>query len=193
MNHKIKLNNKILKLYLVCLLLGIIIGFLFYFNLNKNEIESLIISIKQNKVLFKTCNNAINHLKIMSVILVLSYFFIGIPLFIGLLITESFKITLRLIILSKIYRFKGIIYGLLYTIFNNGIYIILLIFILKKLLKIVKILYKNKIKKENINYASLYSNFINVISLTILIFISDLLIYMYGNNILNLFRSMCKI
>lgn len=193
MNHKIKLNNKILKLYLVCLLIGIIIGFLFYFNLNKNEIESLIISIKQNKVLFKTCNNAINHLKIMSVILVLSYFFIGIPLFIGLLITESFKITLRLIILSKIYRFKGIIYGLLYTIFNNGIYIILLIFILKKLLKIVKILYKNKIKKENINYASLYSNFINVISLTILIFISDLLIYMYGNNILNLFRSMCKI
>ena len=193
MNHKIKLNNKILKLYLVCLLIGIIIGFLFYFNLNTNEIESLIISIKQNKVLFKTCNNAINHLKIMSVILVLSYFFIGIPLFIGLLITESFKITLRLIILSKIYRFKGIIYGLLYTIFNNGIYIILLIFILKKLLKIVKILYKNKIKKENINYASLYSNFINVISLTILIFISDLLIYMYGNNILNLFRSMCKI
>ena len=193
MNHKIKLNNKILKLYLVCLLIGIIIGFLFYFNLNTNEIESLIISINQNKVLFKTCNNAINHLKIMSVILVLSYFFIGIPLFIGLLITESFKITLRLIILSKIYRFKGIIYGLLYTIFNNGIYIILLIFILKKLLKIVKILYKNKIKKENINYASLYSNFINVISLTILIFISDLLIYMYGNNILNLFRSMCKI
>ena len=193
MKKKIIIKSKIIKAFIICFIIGFILSILFYLSLDKAEIKSLVESVRNSNILFKTSNNIVNHLKILSVIILLNFVFIGIPLYIGLLISESFRIFLRLIILNKIYKFKGIIYGIIYTVINNGIYIIMLLFILKKLLKILKILYKNKFKKENINYSILYSCFINVITLVIIIFISDTVIYLYANKLLNIFIKLCKL
>ena len=193
MKKKIIIKSKIIKAFIICFIIGFILSILFYLSLDKTEIKSLVESVRNSNILFKTSNNIVNHLKILSVIILLNFIFIGIPLYIGLLISESFRIFLRLIILNKIYKFKGIIYGIIYTVINNGIYIIMLLFILKKLLKIIKILCKNKFKKENINYSILYSCFINVITLVIIIFISDTVIYLYANKLLNIFIKLCKL
>lgn len=193
MKKHLKLKNKLIKVFFICLIIGSLLSLLFYFSLDKKEINSIISAVKDNKILFSVTNNTTNHLKILSVAILLSYFFIGLPLYIGLIISEGFKITLRIVILLKIYKFKGIIYAILYTIINNGIYLVLLTFIFKKIIKITRMLYKNKFKKEVLNYNLLYNYFISAISLVIIIFISDLIIYLYGNSLLNIIIKICKI
>lgn len=193
MKKHLKLKNKLIKVFFICLIIGSLLSLLFYFSLDKKEINSIISAVKDNKILFSVTNNTTNHLKILSVAILLSYFFIGLPLYIGLIISEGFKITLRIVILLKIYKFRGIIYAILYTIINNGIYLVLLTFIFKKIIKITRMLYKNKFKKEVLNYNLLYNYFISAISLVIIIFISDLIIYLYGNSLLNIIIKICKI
>ena len=188
-----KHKRKILKLFIVCFAIGFIIAIFFYNSLEKTEIKKLVNQIKINKVLFTPVNNTINHIKILAVILLLSYFYIGLPLFIGLIISESFKIFLRLIFLYKIYEFNGLIYGLLYTLINNGFYIFILIYMFKNIIKIFKIMYKNKIKKENMDYRLVYRILIKSIIYIIIIFISDLLLYLYGNKIIYIIKHICKI
>lgn len=190
-NHIIK--NKIIKLFIICFIIGYILAFLFYYSLDKIELKSLISAVKNSNILFKTSNNIINHLKILSVTVLLTLIFVGVPIFIGLIISEGFKICLRLIILFKIYKLKGIIYGLIYTLINNGIYLLILIFIFKKIIKIAKALYLYKIKKENINFNYLFNNYIRIITLIIFTLIFDTLIYLYGNYLLNYIIKLCQL
>ena len=193
MKNRFIIKNKIIKTFIICFIVGLILSVLFYLSLDKTEIKLLVDTIKNNSILYKTSNNMINHLKILSVIIILNFLYIGIPLYIGLLISESFKIFLRLIILYKAFKIKGVIYGVIYALINNGIYIVFLLVIFKKLIKIFKIIYKYKFKKENINYSTLYYYFINTIIVLVLIFISDMLIYFYGSKLLYIFIRLCKI
>ena len=193
MKNRFIIKNKIIKTFIICFIVGFILSILFYLSLDKTEIKLLVDTIKNNNILYKTSNNMINHLKILSVIIILNFLYIGIPLYIGLLISESFKIFLRLIILYKAFKIKGVIYGVIYALISNGIYIVFLLVIFKKLIKIFKIIYKYKFKKENINYNTLYYYFINTIIILVLIFISDMLIYFYGSKLLYVFIRLCKI
>ena len=193
MKNRFIIKNKIIKTFIICFIVGLILSVLFYLSLDKTEIKLLVDTIKNNSILYKTSNNMINHLKILSVIIILNFLYIGIPLYIGLLISESFKIFLRLIILYKAFKIKGVIYGVIYALINNGIYIVFLLVVFKKLIKIFKIIYKYKFKKENINYSTLYYYFINTIIVLVLIFISDMLIYFYGSKLLYIFIRLCKI
>lgn len=187
-----KKHSKYFKIYVITFIVGIVIAFLFINNLNKNELNTILINIKKHKVLFNINNNSIDHLKILSVILVLSFIYIGMPLFIGLLISESFKISLKTILLTKIFKTRGFIYGVLYNLINGGLFIVLSYFLFKRIIRIFKKLYLNKFKGEILNYNELYNLLIKTIFLIILIFISDLLIYFYGNNVLSIFKNICK-
>ena len=97
MKTKKKKTSIVIKLYIICFIVGYIIAFLFYNSLNKTEINDIVNSIKVNQILFKPVNNSITHLKILSVILLLSFFYIGFIIFLGLIISEGFKIFLRII------------------------------------------------------------------------------------------------
>ena len=187
-----KKHSKYFKTYVITFIVGIVIAILFINNLNKNELNTILINIKNHKFLFNINNNSIDHIKILSVILVLSFIYIGMPLFIGLLISESFKISLKIILLTKIFKTRGFIYGVLYNLINGGLFIVLSYFLFKKIIRIFKKLYLNKFKGEILNYNELYNLLIKTIFLIILIFISDLLIYFYGNNVLSIFKNICK-
>ncbi|MBO4601325.1 MAG: hypothetical protein J5634_03750 [Bacilli bacterium] len=187
-----KKHSKYFKIYVITFIIGIVIAILFINNLSKNELNTILINIKKHKVLFNINNNSIDHLKILSVILVLSFIYIGMPLFIGLLISESFKISLKIILLTKIFKTRGFIYGVLYNLINGGLFIVLSYFLFKRIIRIFKKLYLNKFKGEILNYNELYNLLIKTIFLIILIFISDLLIYFYGNNVLSIFKNICK-
>ena len=181
-----KKNNGIIRLFIICFIIGLFIAVLFYQSLNKEETSNIINTIIKDKLLFKTSNNGINNIKLLSLILFFSLFYLGVPLFMGILIKDSFKISLKIIFLYKIYKFKGILYLFLYIILNYFIYIVLLYYLYKKIVKISLKLYKNKIYKETIDYKYLYILIKKAIIIIILIFINDYLVYLYGNKLLNI-------
>ena len=53
MTKKINIKNKILKLFIICFVIGIVLSMLFYFSLDKSEIKSIIFSVEENKILLK--------------------------------------------------------------------------------------------------------------------------------------------
>lgn len=188
-----KKNKKVIKLFIICFLIGSLISFIFYKNLNKNDLDLILYNIKENEIFFNMENNSINHIKILSICVLFSLIYIGVPILTGLIVGEGFSIFLKILFINKIYKIKGIIYMILYILLNYGFYIFILFIIFKKLINIFKILYKNKLKSEPINYHNIYLNIIRCIFLIIINFIFDYIIYLYGINILNIFKSVTKI
>ena len=111
---------------------------------------------------------------------------------IGLIITEGFTFILRILIYYRIYKFKGIFYALIYYFFNNLVYLYLLYVLLKKTALICKKIYKYKFREESFKYDEIFSYLFKSIIIIIIIFISDILIYFYGSNILKLFAFLLK-
>ena len=188
-----KKTNKYLKVFIILFVIGIFISFIYFNSLNNSDINRFINIIKNNRILFKVENNAIYHLKILSVITIFSILFIGIPIFIGLIIKEGFILFFRVILLYKIYKFKGVIYALLHYITGNLIYLILTYIIFKKIIIIGKKLYLYKFKNQNININEIYNLLLKCIYIIIIIFINDLLIYLYQSNIINILQKFCKL
>lgn len=188
-----KYKNKTLKLFIGLFLVGIITSILYFNYLDKDDLNIFIKAIKESNILDKPINNITNHLKILSVITMFSIIFIGFPLCSGLIISEGFDLFFRVLLLYKSYKVKGIIYGVLYYLINNLIYILLLYIIFKRIIIICKKIYKYKIKKEIINLNEIYHLLIKIIYIIIIIFISDLLLYYYGSSLIKVFKSFCKI
>lgn len=187
------LKNKSFKFFIICLLIGFLLSIIYYFSLKANELKTILDSINNSNPFFYIINNSIEHIKILSLVVLLSYIYIGFPLFIGLIISEGFKIFIKFIFMYKLYKFKGTMYIILYTLLHDLIYLIILYFILKRLFILFKYLYKYKIKNEVLNYNQIYNNLIRLIFFIIINFIYDYFLYLYGTNILKIFRHICKI
>ena len=193
MKNFYKKNHKIIKLFIFCFIIGFIIAYLFYHKIDKKDLNIIINNIKTNNILFNIENNSINHLKILSLIILFSLIFIGFPIFIGLLIGEGFNISLNFILFNKIYQFKGIIYILYYSFLNCFIYILILLILFKRIINITKALYKYKFKGESLNSSYIYTNLVKCIYLIIINLIIDYLLYLYGYNILRFIKRLCRI
>lgn len=187
-----KRKSKCIKLFIVLFIVGIVISVLYFNNLEKEEINILLDSVKSSNIIYKPINNITNHLKILSVISLFSIIFIGLPICAGLIISEGFSFTFRLLLLYKLYKFKGLTYSIIYYLVGNLIYIYLLYIIFKRICLICKKIYKLKIKNESFNYTEIYNLLIKVIYIIIIILISDILIYFYGDNILKIFAFLTK-
>ena len=186
-------KNKSFKFFVICLLIGFLLSIIYYLNLNRSELKTILDNINSNNSFFAITNNSIEHIKVLSLIVLLSYIYIGFLLFIGLVISEGFKIFIKFIFMYKLYRFKGIMYIFLYTLLHDLIYLFILYVILKRLFILFKHLYKYKIKNEVLNYNQIYNNLIRLIFFIIINFLYDYFIYLYGTNILKAFRYVCKI
>lgn len=114
--------------------LGILIGILYYQFLDENNKNNIVLTIT-NYNNFKF-NNVLKDLIIMSLLLVSSFFIIGIPLSIFYLFYESFSLGFLLNTFFATFKIKGIIYFLLYFISNKLIVLLLMIFFIKKIINI---------------------------------------------------------
>ena len=114
--------------------LGILIGILYYQFLDENSKNNIVLTIT-NYNNFKF-NNVLKDLIIMSLLLVSSFFIIGIPLSIFYLFYESFSLGFLLNTFFATFKIKGIIYFLLYFISNKLIVLLLMIFFIKKIINI---------------------------------------------------------
>lgn len=114
--------------------LGSLVGILYYQFLDENSKNNIVLTIT-NYNNFKF-NNVLKDLIIMSLLLVSSFFIIGIPLSIFYLFYESFSLGFLLNTFFATFKIKGIIYFLLYFISNKLIVLLLMIFFIKKIINI---------------------------------------------------------
>ena len=147
------LNKKVFLFISVLLVIGIISGILFLVFLNEASQEIIFLNINdylQNLNNF-TFNNLFMDITILSSLIILSIFIIGIPITIFFLFFNGFSLGFVIASLSTIFGFKGFIYSLIYLIINKFVYLFFMYFLCLALFKIVLITLKCFIHKEKIN------------------------------------------
>ena len=190
--RKYSLSRK-LKVFIFFILIGILIGFIYFNNINQDDLKVILNNVKNDKlIILNNHSNITDHLKIISLIITFNFIYIGIFLFAGLLICEGFKVTIKSIFFYKIYKFSGLIYYLIYYFITNIIYMIILYIIFKKIIKITKLFYKRHIKGETINYLDIIGETKKTIYYLLIITISDFIIYLNYQNIAKLFAFLIK-
>ena len=114
------------------MILGFLIAFLLFKNLDTSIFTSNIANIKgtleENHI-----NYLFLHFIIISFLLASSLIMIGIILFLGYFIFESASISFSLLSFYQTFKIKGLFYGIIYNIINKLIFIICITLIFKKI------------------------------------------------------------
>ena len=184
------LNKKVFMFLSIILAIGIISGILFLIFLNEASKELIFLNINeyiQNINNYKI-NNIFMDIIILSSLIILSLFIIGIPLSIFFVFFNGFSIGFIISSLSSIFSFKGFIYSVIHIIINKFVFLFFLYFLLLALYKITIILIKYWVHKEKINKDEIIRLFKKIILCLLVIIIYDLLLYFFGNKIINLFN-----
>ncbi len=184
------LNKKVFLFISVLLVIGIISGILFLVFLNEASQEIIFLNINdylQNLNNF-TFNNLFMDITILSSLIILSIFIIGIPITIFFLFFNGFSLGFVIASLSTIFGFKGFIYSLIYLIINKIVYLFFMYFLCLALFKIVLITLKCFIHKEKINRDEIIHLLKKIGLCLIIILIYDLILYFFGSKLLGLFN-----
>lgn len=184
------LNKKVFIFISIILLIGIISGILFLIFLNEASKELIFLNINeyiQNLNNYKI-NNIFMDTIILSSLLILSIFIIGIPLSIFFIFYNGFSIGFIISSLSSIFGFKGLIYSIIHIIINKFVFLFFLYFLFLAMYKIVLLLIKYWVHKEKINKDEIIHLFKKIILCLLIIIIYDLILYFFGNKIMNLFN-----
>lgn len=182
----IKLNSSFWKFIIIFFLIGLLTGIYLYYNLDNNyklainnqiiNLPKLINSTKQNFIL--------NHLIIISILIILSFTIIGIPFIIFYFFYESVSLGFLIGSILKWKAIKGLIFMIPFIIINKLIYYLLLIYIIK-----ISINYSKKIINNYHNDKSniIVRHLIKMAIVLIIILIVDIFIYFFGNKLLSIF------
>lgn len=184
------LNKKVFLFISVLLVIGIISGILFLVFLNEASQEIIFLNINdylQNLNNF-TFNNLFMDITILSSLIILSIFIIGIPITIFFLFFNGFSLGFVIASLSTIFGFKGFIYSFIYLIINKFVYLFFMYFLCLALFKIVLITLKCFIHKEKINRDEIIHLLKKIGLCLIIILIYDLILYFFGSKLLGLFN-----
>lgn len=184
------LNKKVFIFLSIILAIGIISGILFLIFLNEASKELIFLNINeyiQNLNNYKINNIFIDTI-ILSSLLILSIFIIGIPLSIFFIFFNGFSIGFIISSLSSIFGFKGLIYSIIHIIINKFVFLFFLYFLFLAMYKIVLLLIKYWVHKEKINKDEIIHLFKKIILCLLIIIIYDLILYFFGNKIMNLFN-----
>lgn len=181
--------------YLFFALFIIIIGFscgLIYFLIQDNTIKNDIITSLNNSFSLKY-NAILKDLISLSIILVLSFFVIGLPLGLFYLFYESLSVGFMLLSFLYAYSFKGLIFFLFYFLINKLLFFILLIFYLRKIINIGRLTIGLIIyRQDNVTKEKLIQNFIKALFITIFILIIDIILYFVTPFIFTYFSFLIK-
>ncbi len=176
MHSLIKVKNKKVLVASILILLGIIIGVIYY-NLLTSEIKNNIIYTLNNSNSF-IYNSIIKDLLLTSLTLVTSFFLVG--LFIGIiyLIYEGMSIGLLIAIFYNTYKFKGLLFILIYIIINKLLILFLLTLFIFKIINISRYVVGLFIyKKDNYLKEKIFINFKKSLFIIILILIVNVILY----------------
>lgn len=184
------------KLYLfmsIVLFIGIITGVVFVIMLDEATKEILFLNINNFLQSFDASNISIlvQHLVILSTLLILSIFLIGGPLVIFFMFYNGFTIGFIISSITCIFGIKGMLFGVLYVIVSKLVFVVLFIIFSVNLFKIVKcvidyLVYKKSNKESLIMFMKRSIVFIGIIM------ISDIILYFGGVKLINIFNFLIK-
>lgn len=185
----LKNNKKYFKLVFILLLLGFFIGFILYKKLDSKLMLDQV-KVIENYLVTNRINFIFNHLFLLIISFIISWTIIGILIFPLNVIYEGASIMINLISFVQVFSLKGLLYGIIYNILTKGIYIIMLVFIFKKLVLFIKKFIGSKNKEEK---KLLIIKNVKQFSLGVLIiFLNDVILYLLGNKILAFFLFIIK-
>lgn len=184
------------KLYLfmgIVLVIGIITGVVFVLMLDESTKEILFLNINNFLQSFDASNISIlvQHLVILSTLLILSIFLIGGPLVIFFMFYNGFTIGFIISSITCIFGIKGMLFGVLYVIISKLVFVVLFIIFSVNLFKIVKcvidyLVYKKSNKESLVMFMKRSIVFIGFIM------ISDIILYFGGVKLINIFNFLIK-
>lgn len=184
------------KLYLfmgIVLVIGIITGVVFVLMLDEATKEILFLNINNFLQSLDASNISIlvQHLVILSTLLILSIFLIGGPLVIFFMFYNGFTIGFIISSITCIFGIKGMLFGVLYVIVSKLVFVVLFIIFSVNLFKIVKcvidyLVYKKSNKESLIMFMKRSIVFIGIIM------ISDIILYFGGVKLINIFNFLIK-
>lgn len=186
------MNKKIVRNVLIIFFSIAFISGIWYFFMIDQEYR-LIYSTSFNNYLVNndlTFNLLINHLIILSLIIFLSFFIIGIGIIPLYFFFEFFSIGFSFGLLIYTYKFNGFIYAFLYNIIGKGLYLMLFYVISKKLLKIAKNNYYLLFKHNTFKINNFINNIKSIIIIFIIIILYDLGLLFLGNTILSFINGL---
>lgn len=184
------------KLYLfmsIVLVIGIITGVVFVIMLDEATKEILFLNVNNFLQSFDASNISIlvQHLVILSTLLILSIFLIGGPLVIFFMFYNGFTIGFIISSITCIFGIKGMLFGVLYVIISKLVFVVLFIIFSVNLFKIVKcvidyLVYKKSNKESLVMFMKRSIVFIGIIM------ISDIILYFGGVKLINIFNFLIK-
>lgn len=180
----VKRNKSLLKILGFLGILGFIIGFFIYGKLENTEIalkvQNISLYLKENQI-----NFILAHLILICILtsgLILGISLIFVPL---LLIWESVNLGFMLRAFFEVFKFKGIGFGLLYFLLTKFLYLLLVLFLVKKILNASRAIINMFYKKDSVDTKYILIKNVKAITLiTFMIFINDLLVYFLANKLL---------
>ncbi len=191
MQKLLQSHKKYLIFTLVIIALGVLAGIIYYNILGSSIKENIIMTVNNLKTF--EYNAIIKDLVIMSILLVSSFFIVGIPLSLFYLFYEGLSIGFLINIFYVVYKIKGILYILVYILLNKLITLILIIFFIKKIINISRliiglVIYKNNQTVKN----KLISNFRNSLYIILFTLIINIILYFISPSIANYFNFLIK-
>lgn len=180
----IKRNKRLLKILGFIGVLGFIIGFFIYGKFENTElslyVQNISLYLKEHQI-----NFILTHLILICILtsgLILGISLIFIPL---LLIWENINLGFMLRAFFEVFKFKGIGFGLLYFLLTKFLYLLLVLFLVKKILNASRAIINMFYKKDGVDTKYiLLKNVKAIMLITFMIFINDLLVYFLANKLL---------
>lgn len=181
----LKKHKKFLLFILIIIVIGLISGTIYYSFL-KPEIKTNIFNTI-NELDTLRYNNIFKDLFIMSMLLVSSFFIIGIPLSILYIFYESFSLGFLTLLFLTLFHIKGLIYLIFFIAINKLIVFVLMLFFIKKIINIGRFTIGSIIyKKETLIKEKIILNFVNSLYIIIFVFIINIILYFISPLLFNL-------
>ena len=177
------LDKKYVRLFVILLILGLLLGFLLY---QKTDPSFFVDDIKNiGSYLQDTRINFIfTHFLVVAILLFLAFTGVGLLLFPVLMIFEIVCLSFSIFSFGYVFGFPGIIYGLFYNFVIKFIYLVLLFILMKNIYKIVKNIFSYCVLKKELDSILLKKQFKLLFLIIFLIFINDLIIYFVAHSFL---------
>ncbi len=175
--HSSKKSRLFMLIMAIIVLLGFFLGILYYLILDNNIKQSIIDTFLNLNNL--RINDILKDLLIMSLLLTLSFFIIGIPIGLFYLIYDGFTLGFIFLTFLNIYKIKGIFYILIYFLFCKIPIIILMFLFLRKIINIGRLIIGMIIYKKEITIKEkIINNFINALYIILFVLIINILKYL---------------
>lgn len=176
-------NKKYVRLIVILLIVGLLLGFLLYQKIDPSffadDIKNISSYLQDNHI-----NFIFTHFLVVAILLFLSFIGIGLLFFPVLMIFEIACLSFSIFSFGHVFGFSGMIYGLFYNFVIKFIYLVLLFILMKNIYKIVKNIFSYCVLKKELNCILLKKQFKFLFLIIFLIFINDLIIYFVAHSFL---------